>query len=153
MKPSIFYTTIFLILWTCGTAYSQDQRTDILQQDLSCLFDSLNMIGVLGDDCSRIDIRFTESRKMNHEEYKVKGASRTRLSVICPFEGKVCIDSISSCPRIKSECTEIGGFIYGYWCLLPFTYKSWILFIVALYADGCRHQRVMWVLDKYWKGG
>jgi hypothetical protein len=43
------------------------------------------MIGILGEDCSRIDIHFTEVRKMDNKEYEIKGASRTRLTLICLF--------------------------------------------------------------------
>ena len=88
----------------------------MLRQDLSGLFDNLSMIGILGEDCSRIDIHFTEVRRMDNGEYEVKGASRTRLSLICPFKGTIHIDSISSCSRmVKSECTEVDGFIYGHY--------------------------------------
>ena len=47
------------------------------QQDLSGLFDNLSMIGILGEDCSRIDIHITEVRKMDSREYEIKGISRT----------------------------------------------------------------------------
>lgn len=47
------------------------------QQDLSGLFDNLSMIGILGEDCSRIDIHVTEVRKMDSREYEIKGISRT----------------------------------------------------------------------------
>lgn len=104
---------IISILWSTLFAHAQDQESMILKQDLACLFDSLSMIGILGKDCSRIDIHFYEARKMSDKDYKIKGISRTRLSIICPFEGKISIDSISSNPQIKSECTEIDGFIYG----------------------------------------
>ena len=72
-----------------------------MRQDLSGLFDNLSMIGILGEDCSRIDIHFTEVRKTDSREYEIKGVSRTRLSIICPFKGKVCIDSISSDFQLK----------------------------------------------------
>ena len=107
MKQKIYHIIIFLLFWFCGVAYSQNPKADILQQDLSGLFENLSMIGILGEDCSRIDIHITEVRKMDSREYEIKGISRTRLSVICPFKGKVCIDSISSCSQmIKSEYTE-----------------------------------------------
>ena len=107
---------IISILWSVLFAHAQDQKSMILKQDLACLFDSLSMIGILGKDCSRIDIHFYEARKTSDKDYKIKGISRTRLSIICPFEGKISIDSIASNPQIKSECTEIDGFIYGhYW--------------------------------------
>ena len=116
MKQKIYHIIIFLLFWFCGVAYSQNPKADILQQDLSGLFDNLSMIGILGEDCSRIDIHITEVRKMDSREYEIKGISRTRLSVICPFKGKVCVDSISSCSQmIKSEYTELDGFIYGYY--------------------------------------
>ena len=47
------------------------------QQDLSGLFDNLSMIGILGEDCSRIDIHIIEVRKMDSREYEIKGISRT----------------------------------------------------------------------------
>ena len=116
MKQKIYHIIIFLLFWFCGVAYSQNPKADILQQDLSGLFDNLSMIGILGEDCSRIDIHITEVRKMDSREYEIKGISRTRLSVICPFKGKVCVDSISSCSQmIKSESTEVDGFIYGHY--------------------------------------
>ena len=104
MKQSI---SIFLFFWICGVAYPQNPKVNILRQDLSGLFDNLSMIGILGEDCSRIDIHFTEVRKTDSREYEIKGVSRTRLSIICPFKGKVCIDSISSDFQLKSECTGI----------------------------------------------
>ena len=107
MKQKIYHIIIFLLFWFCGVAYSQNPKADILQQDLSGLFDNLSMIGILGEDCSRIDIHITEVRKMDSREYEIKGISRTRLSVICPFKGKVCVDSISS-------CTFSGSFKQGY---------------------------------------
>lgn len=115
MKLKTLYLSIILLSLTCSIASSQTPRTDILQQDVSCLFDSLSMIGVLGDDCSRIDVRFSEAEKVNDTTYTIKGITRTRLSIICPFSGEVCIDSISSQPIIKSECTDIDGFIYGHY--------------------------------------
>ncbi len=56
MKQKIYHIIIFLLFWFCGVAYSQNPKADILQQDLSGLFDNLSMIGILGEDCSRIDI-------------------------------------------------------------------------------------------------
>ena len=97
MTQKIYHISIFLLFWICGIAYSQNPKADILRQDLSGLFDNSSMIGILGEDCSRIDIHINEVRKMDSREYEIKGISRTRLSVICPFKGKVCIDSISSC--------------------------------------------------------
>ena len=85
MKQSI---SAFLFFWICGVAYSQNSKVNILRQDLSGLFDNLSMIGILGEDCSRIDIHFTKVRKMDNREYEIKGVSRTRLSIICPFKGK-----------------------------------------------------------------
>ncbi|MCD8183088.1 MAG: hypothetical protein LUE99_08325 [Bacteroides sp.] len=115
MKQRIFYISLLLSFWLYGTVYSQTSRTWILQQDLSCLFDSLSMIGVLGDDCRRIDIRFCEAQKTSDRDYRIEGMSRTRLSIICPFEGKVCIDSVTCQPQIKSECTDVDGFIYRHY--------------------------------------
>lgn len=121
MKQKMYYMSIFLLFWICGAAYSQNPKADVLRQDLSGLFDSLSMIGILGEDCSRIDIHFTEVRKMDDREYEIKGVSRTRLSIICPFKGKVYIDSISPCPdMMKSECTEVDGFMYGHYHLVEY---------------------------------
>ena len=126
MKQKIYHIIIFLLFWFCGVAYSQNPKADILQQDLSGLFDNLSMIGILGEDCSRIDIHITEVRKMDSREYEIKGISRTRLSVICPFKGKVCVDSISSCSQmIKSEYTELDGFIYGYYSFAEYGDKRY----------------------------
>ena len=100
MKQKIYHISIFLLFWFCGVAYPQNHKADILQQDLSGLFDNSSMIGILGEDCSRIDIHITDARKIDSREYEIIGISRTRLSVICPFKGKVCIDSISSCSQI-----------------------------------------------------
>ena len=126
MKQKIYHIIIFLLFWFCGVAYSQNPKADILQQDLSGLFDNLSMIGILGEDCSRIDIHITEVRKMDSREYERKGISRTRLSVICPFKGKVCVDSISSCSQmIKSEYTELDGFIYGYYSFAEYGDKRY----------------------------
>lgn len=118
MKQKIYHNHYLFTLLVLWSTYSQNPKADILQQDLSGLFDNLSMIGILGEDCSRIDIHITEVRKMDSREYEIKGISRTRLSVICPFKGKVCVDSISSCSQmIKSEYTELDGFIYGYYSL------------------------------------
>ena len=126
MKQKIYHIIIFLLFWFCGVAYSQNPKADILQQDLSGLFDNLSMIGILGEDCSRIDIHITEVRKMDSREYEIKGISRTRLSVICPFKGKVRVDSISSCSQmIKSEYTELDGFIYGYYSFAEYGDKRY----------------------------
>ena len=73
MKQKIYHIIIFLLFWFCGVAYSQNPKADILQQDLSGLFDNLSMIGILGEDCSRIDIHITEVRKMDSREYEIKG--------------------------------------------------------------------------------
>ena len=106
MKQKIYHIIIFLLFWFCGIAYSQNPKADILRQDLSGLFDNSSMIGILGEDCSRIDIHITEVRKVDNREYGIKGVSRTRLFLICPFEGNIYIDSISSCSQImKSEWT------------------------------------------------
>ena len=89
MKQKIYHISIFLLFWFCGAAYPQNHKADILQQDLSGLFDNSSMIGILGEDCSRIDIHFAEVRKIDDREYEIKGASRTRLSLICPIEGNI----------------------------------------------------------------
>ena len=47
MKQKIYHIIIFLLFWFCGVAYSQNPKADILQQDLSGLFDNLSMIGIL----------------------------------------------------------------------------------------------------------
>ena len=126
MKQKIYHISIFLLFWFCGVAYPQNHKADILQQDLSGLFDNSSMIGILGEDCSRIDIHITDARKMDSREYEIMGISRTRLSVICPFKGKVCIDSISSCSQmIKSEYTELDGFIYGYYSFAEYGDKRY----------------------------
>ena len=93
MKQKIYYISIFLLFWFCGAAYPQNHKVDILQQDISGLFDNSSMIGILGEDCSRIDIHFTEVLKIDDREYEIKGVSRTRLSLICPFEGNIFIDT------------------------------------------------------------
>lgn len=115
MSLKTLYVGILLILCTCGIIYSQVPKADFGQQNLSCLFNNSSMTGVLGNDCSRIDIRFKEAQKVNDKQYKIKGVSRTRLSIICPFWGEVYIDSISCQPQIKSEYTKIDGFIYGHY--------------------------------------
>ena len=86
MTQKIYHISIFLLFWIYGIAYSQNPKADILRQNLSGLFDNSSMIGILGEDCSRIDIHITEVRKMDSREYEIKGISRTRLSVICPFK-------------------------------------------------------------------
>ena len=126
MKQKIYHISIFLLFWICGVAYSQNPKADILRQDLSGLFDNSSMIGILGEDCSRIDIRFTEVRKINNREYEIQGASRTRLSIICPFKGNIYIDSISSSPQMtRSECMEVDGFIYGHYSLMEYGDKRY----------------------------
>ena len=74
MKQKIYHIIIFLLFWFCGGAYSQNPKADILQQDLSGLVDNWSMIGILGEDCSRIDIHITEVRKMDSREYEIKGS-------------------------------------------------------------------------------
>ena len=135
MKQSI---SIFLFFWICGIAYSQNPKVNILRQDLSGLFDNLSMIGILGEDCSRIDIHITEVRKMDSREYEIKGISRTRLSVICPFKGKVCIDSISSDFQLKSECTKVDGFIYGHYSFTEYGDKRYSGTFSGAFKQGYR---------------
>ena len=65
MKQKIYHISIFLLFWFCGVVYPQNHKADILQQDLSGLFDNSSMIGILGEDCSRIDIHITDARKMD----------------------------------------------------------------------------------------
>ena len=73
MTQKIYHISIFLLFWICGIAYSQNPKADILRQDLSGLFDNSSMIGILGEDCSRIDIHINEARKMDSREYEIKG--------------------------------------------------------------------------------
>lgn len=47
MKQKIYHISIFLLFWFCGAAYPQNHKADILQQDLSGLFDNSSMIGIL----------------------------------------------------------------------------------------------------------
>ena len=119
-------------------AYPQNSKVNILRQDLSGLFDNLSMIGILGEDCSRIDIHFTEVRKTDSREYEIKGVSRTRLSIICPFKGKVCIDSISSDFQLKSECTEVDGFIYGHYSFVEYGDKRYSGTFSGAFKQGYR---------------
>ena len=109
-----------------------------MRQDLSGLFDNLSMIGILGEDCSRIDIHFTKVRKMDNREYEIKGVSRTRLSIICPFKGKVCIDSISSDFQLKSECTKVDGFIYGHYSFTEYGDKRYSGTFSGAFKQGYR---------------
>ena len=105
MKQTIYYISVFLLLCICGTVYSQNRNADILKHDLSALFVDSDMTGILGEDCSRIDIHFTEVSKTDDRNYEVKGSSRTRLSVVCPFRGNICIDSISPYLQNRDEYT------------------------------------------------
>lgn len=120
MKQKIYHIGILWLLCICGTVYSQNSKEDILKHDLSGLFVDSDMTGILGEDCSRIDIHFTEVRKTDDRKYEVKGSSRTRLSVICPFRGNICIDSISPYPQDRDECTELDGFISGHYSFTEF---------------------------------
>ena len=120
MKQKIYNISILWLLCICGTVYSQNSKEDILKHDLSGLFVDSDMTGILGEDCSRIDIHFTEVRKTDDRKYEVKGSSRTRLSVICPFRGNICIDSISPYPQDRDECTELDGFISGHYSFTEF---------------------------------
>lgn len=124
MKQELYQASIFLLFWIGGMAYSQNPKADILQQDLSGLFDNLSMTGILGENCSRIDIHFSEVRKTDNREYEVKGVSRTRLSIICPFKGKICIDSISPHLQERNECTTLDGFIYGHYSFVEYGDKQ-----------------------------
>ena len=101
MKQIIYHINIFFLFWICGVAYSQNPKADILRQDLSGLFDKLSMIGILGEDCSRIDIHFTEVRKMDNKEYEIKGASRTRLTLICPLTRYPCLKKPENTPLYR----------------------------------------------------
>ncbi|MGL6021580.1 MAG: hypothetical protein ACRC0A_00520 [Chitinophagaceae bacterium] len=47
------------------------------------------MIVLLGNDMSRIEVRFT-----NDKNYHVNGATRIRTEIICHFKGQITIDSI-----------------------------------------------------------
>ncbi len=139
MKQIIYHINIFFLFWICGVAYSQNPKADILQQDLSGLFDNLSMIGILGEDCSRIDIHFTEVRKMDNKEYEIKGASRTRLTLICLFKGNIYIDSISSCSQMmKSECMEVDGFIYGHYSFAEYGDKRYSGVFSGFFKQGYR---------------
>ena len=138
MKQKIYHISIFLLFWVCEVAYSQNSKVDILRQDLSDLFGNLSMIGILGEDCSRIDIHFSKIRKTDNREYEISGVSRTRLSVICPFKGKVCIDSISSAPQIRSEYTEVEGFICGHYSFAEYGDKQYIGAFSGSFKQGYR---------------
>ena len=139
MKQIIYHINIFFLFWICGVAYSQNPKADILRQDLSGLFDKLSMIGILGEDCSRIDIHFTEVRKMDNKEYEIKGASRTRLTLICLFKGNIYIDSISSCSQMmKSECMEVDGFIYGHYSFAEYGDKRYSGAFSGFFKQGYR---------------
>lgn len=126
MKPKVFLVSIFLIFWICGVVYSQNPKAEILCQDFSGVFDNLSMIGILGEECSRIDIHFTKIQKVDHNKYTIKGCSRIRLSVICPFEGSIYVDSVSCCFQMaESEYIGVGGFIYGSYCFVEYGDKQY----------------------------
>ena len=71
MKQKIYNISILWLLCICGTVYSQNSKEDILKHDLSGLFVDSDMTGILGEDCSRIDIHFTEVRKTDDRKYEV----------------------------------------------------------------------------------
>ncbi|MCE8473407.1 hypothetical protein J8852_02905 [Bacteroides uniformis] len=105
---------IVLLYLSCCNVYSQDNlyQCKILNTNLSPLFSDLDLIGFLGDDFSRIDIKFLMAQKISNYHYKIKGASRTRLSIICQFEGEIFIDSILFC-RKTGESIHVDGFVLG----------------------------------------
>lgn len=104
---------IIALCITSVTTIAQDQSSVILRDNLIVLFESNTMIGTLGDDHSRIDIRFTKATKVNDTTYQIAGASRTRLKIICSFQGKISIDSVVRAAYPKSEVIDIDGFVYG----------------------------------------
>lgn len=85
----------------------------VAQEDLSDLFVDLTLTGILGEECSRMDIRLEAACRTDVGTYAVKGASRICLSVVRPLEGVLRIDSISSGLGLKGECTDVDGFVYG----------------------------------------
>lgn len=89
------------------------QKLELLHNKLELIFENISMIGILGDDYSRIDMRFIKANKVNDTIYNIIGASRTNLNIICQFEGQIFIDSIIPFSLHKSEVTEIDGFICG----------------------------------------
>lgn len=109
----------FLLLLASGTIYSQHRTKEFLRQDLSHIFINSAMIGVIGDDYSRIDIYFTEAKKINDRIYEIKGASRTRMSIICPLKGRIYIDNtVPFEPTVKiSKYEKIDGSICGHYTL------------------------------------
>lgn len=136
MKQKIY--NVFLVFGICVVTYSQSPKADILQQDLSGLFDDSSMIGILGEECSRIDIRFTEVRKTDKRKYEVKGVSRTGLSVICPFQGTLCIESVISYPLESSEFTKVDGFIYGHYSFIEYDDERYYGIFSGSFKQGYR---------------
>lgn len=99
----------------CSIAHSQNPHAELSRQDLSRLFSHISMIGILGNEYSRIDIRLGEARKEGDNLYRLKGMSRTRIDIICYFKGQIMIDSIDFRSRFKDEGTDIDGFICGHY--------------------------------------
>ena len=105
---------IVLICLLVNYAYSQNSTNSIknFEYDLAPLFENIDLIGVLGNDFSRIDIGFNESQRISKNHYCIKGASRTRLSIVCLFEGEISIDSIHYTSE-KEEYLHIDGIVFG----------------------------------------
>lgn len=120
--------------------WMNEQEADMGQKDLSGLFTGLTLTGILGEECSRIDIRLEEARKLGVGAYSVKGASRVCLSAVRPFEGMIRIDSISGGVGLKGECTDVDGFVYG-----SFVFRE--CGADSLRATCCGHFRQAYRLD------
>lgn len=116
---------IVAIYLSCYNIYSQDNfnNRSILNKNLCSLFCNLDLIGFLGDDFSRIDIKFYDAQKISNCHYKIKGASRTRLSIVCQFEGDILIDSVLFCQK-RDESIHIDGFVLGSYFLKEFGSKN-----------------------------
>ena len=116
---------IVIIYLSCYNIYSQDNfdNRNILNKNLCSLFCNLDLIGFLGDDFSRIDIKFYDAQKISNYHYRIKGASRTRLSIVCQFEGNILIDSVLFCQK-KDESIHIDGFVLGSYFFKEFGNKN-----------------------------
>lgn len=116
-----YFILTFLLLLVSENTYSQYRPKNYIKQDLSHIFTNSAMIGIIGDDYSRIDIYFTEAKKINDSIYEIKGASRTKMSIICPLKGKIYIENFIPYDSFRmDECGKIEGSICGHYTLIEY---------------------------------
>ncbi len=107
MRHYLHLLTLLLLLPAlCSAADTTNFEQRLMQQDLSHSFTREGLIGAMGGNLYRLDVRFDEITRLNDSTYQVAGLTRAAMQLVMPFEGEIRVQKIN-------QGEDNTAFIYG----------------------------------------